>query len=249
LAQIFLSLTFLAFHAFDTAHAIAITLVRLVVTKAGCWSGRTARPPRSERPALVGHKDMSQYDRQHDVQSDHRGRRRDTRRRVAARCAAGRGPFLLLWTIAPVIAYWLSVPVGARVRPLADRERMLLRRTARKTWRYFETFVTDADGWLPPDNFQESEEATRLARRTSPTNIGMAMLSTLAAHDLGYVTTNGSARAVGRNAGHAGKPRTIPRALPELVRHRHACAVAPALRLDRSTAGTLPDVSSRLRRD
>src|SRR4030095_4423135 len=33
LAQIFLSLTFLAFHAFDTAHAIGVTLVRLVVTK------------------------------------------------------------------------------------------------------------------------------------------------------------------------------------------------------------------------
>src|SRR4029077_14995315 len=48
--------------------------------------------------------------------------------------------------------------------------------------------VTEADAWLPPDNYQEGHEP-RLARRTSPTNIGMTLLSTLAAHDLGYITT------------------------------------------------------------
>src|SRR6185369_11407963 len=72
-----------------------------------------------------------------------------------------------------------------------DPERLRLRLAARATWRYFETFVTEADGWLPPDNFQEGEggEPGRVARRTSPTNIGMTLLSTLAAHDLGYLTT------------------------------------------------------------
>jgi hypothetical protein len=75
------------------------------------------------------------------------------------------------------------------VRPLGTRERATLHRTARKTWRYFETFVTDADAWLPPDNYQEDAPAPKLARRTSPTNIGMGLLSTLAAHDLGYLST------------------------------------------------------------
>ena len=87
-------------------------------------------------------------------------------------------------------------------RPLGDRERPLLRRTARKTWRYFETFVTAADAWLPPDNFQEGAEP-RLARRTSPTNIGMTLLSTLAAHDLGYLTTD--------DAGPSGSTARSPR--------------------------------------
>ncbi len=87
------------------------------------------------------------------------------------------------------MAYRLSVPVGARVRPLSDRDRTVLRRTARKTWRYFETFVTEADAWLAPDNYQEAGDAPKLARRTSPTNIGMSLLSTLAAHDLGYLST------------------------------------------------------------
>ena len=66
----------------------------------------------------------------------------------------------------------------------------MLRRAARKTWRYFETFVTGADAWLPPDNFQEgdSDAPPQLARRTSPTNVGIGLLSTLAAHDLGYIS-------------------------------------------------------------
>jgi hypothetical protein len=87
------------------------------------------------------------------------------------------------------VAYWLSVPVGARVRPLGEHERAVMRRTARKTWRFFDTFVTEADGWLPPDNFQQSDDVTRVARRTSPTNVGMGLLSTLAACDLGYLST------------------------------------------------------------
>ena len=42
------------------------------------------------------------------------------------------------------------------------------------------------DHGLPPDNFQETPEP-RVAHRTSPTNIGMGLLATLAAHDLGFI--------------------------------------------------------------
>ena len=189
LAQIVLSLTFLAFHAFDAAHAIVVTLVRLVVTKRRLLEWETAAATAARGAGLVGHKGLTRFIAQM------------TSSPVIATVVAvvvviwrrdalpAATPFLLLWMISPAVAYWLSVPVGARVRPLTDPERMLLRRTARKTWRYFETFVTEADGWLPPDNFQETDEP-RLARRTSPTNIGMAMLSTLAAHDLGYLSTD-----------------------------------------------------------
>src|SRR5690606_25322062 len=101
--------------------------------------------------------------------------------------------FLLLWLLAPVAAYRLSVPVGPRQRPLTATQRAVLRRTARSTWRYFETFVTADSAWLPPDNYQEARPGTstghQLAARTSPTNIAMSLLSTLAAHDLGYIST------------------------------------------------------------
>jgi len=188
LAQIFLSVTFLAFHAFDTAHAIGITLVRMAVTKRRMLEWETAAATAAKAAGIVGQR-----------------LRRFTAEMAASPIIAlvitfwlatqkrdalpGAAPFLFLWVIAPVLAYWLSVPVGARVRPLSDRERTLLRRTARKTWRYFETFVTEADAWLPPDNYQEAGDAPKLAPRTSPTNIGMGLLSTLAAHDLGYLTT------------------------------------------------------------
>ena len=60
---------------------------------------------------------------------------------------------------------------------------------ARKTWRYFETFVGAEDHALPPDNVQLVPELT-VAHRTSPTNIGMALLATLAAHDFGFIDTD-----------------------------------------------------------
>ena len=47
-------------------------------------------------------------------------------------------------------------------------------------------FVGAEDNWLPPDNFQEDPKPF-VAHRTSPTNIGMLLLSTVSAHDFGYV--------------------------------------------------------------
>src|SRR5205807_1355794 len=71
--------------------------------------------------------------------------------------------------------------------PLGADERRFLRRTARKTWRFFETFVGPDDNWLPPDNFQE-QPGPKIAHRTSPTNMGLLLTSTLVAHDLGYLS-------------------------------------------------------------
>ena len=155
---------------------------------AGCSNGRQRRRRRRERRESSGRGCAASWSRWRPARSS----RPPSPSSIAARepdALPAAAPFLLLWTIAPVVAYWLSVPVGARVRPLSDRDRTVLRRTARKTWRYFETFVTEADAWLAPDNYQEAGDTPKLARRTSPTNIGMSLLSTLAAHDLGYLST------------------------------------------------------------
>ena len=96
-------------------------------------------------------------------------------------------PLLVLWWLAPEIARSVSRPSPARVgKPLADADRRKLRLLARRTWLFFETFVGPNDQWLPVDNHQE-EPREQTAHRTSPTNIGMMLLSTLAAYDLGYV--------------------------------------------------------------
>ena len=62
-----------------------------------------------------------------------------------------------------------------------------LRLIARQTWRFFETFVTEADNMLPPDNFQERPEPV-VARRTSPTNIGVYLLSVVSARHFGWLS-------------------------------------------------------------
>jgi len=98
------------------------------------------------------------------------------------------GPVLLLWLFSPAIAWWISLPLPRREARLSREQTRYLGRIARKTWAYFETFVGPDDHWLPPDNYQEYRAAT-LAHRTSPTNMGLALLANLAAHDFGYIPT------------------------------------------------------------
>src|SRR5437016_6556628 len=62
-----------------------------------------------------------------------------------------------------------------------------LRNLSRRTWAFFETFVGPEDHWLPPDNFQE-HPAGAIAHRTSPTNMGLALLANLSACDFGYIS-------------------------------------------------------------
>ncbi len=98
-------------------------------------------------------------------------------------------PFSLLWALSPVVAHWISLPPRATgARPLSEDDARSLRLTARRTWRFFETFVGPEDHALPPDNFQE-EPTPVVAHRTSPTNLGLYLLSTIAAHDFGWLGT------------------------------------------------------------
>jgi cyclic beta-1,2-glucan glucanotransferase len=98
------------------------------------------------------------------------------------------GPIVLLWVIAPVITWWISKPMAKLLSALTHQQNVFLRRLARKTWSFFELFVGQDDNWLPPDNFQE-QPVVAIAHRTSPTNIGLSLLSSITAHDFGYLTT------------------------------------------------------------
>ncbi len=105
--------------------------------------------------------------------------------RPAALTAAG--PILALWLLAPAIAWWLSLPLVRLEPKLTAEQEIFLRKIARKTWAFFDRFVVDEDHWLPPDNFQESP-GPEIAHRTSPTNIGLALLANLSAYDFGFIT-------------------------------------------------------------
>ncbi|MBM2823871.1 MAG: phosphorylase, partial [Thermoleophilia bacterium] len=96
-------------------------------------------------------------------------------------------PFVLLWGLSPFIAWRISLPPKlAEAQILSQQETRSLRLIARRTWRFFETFVVAAENFLPPDNFQEDPEPV-IAHRTSPTNIGLYLLSTTVAHDFGTI--------------------------------------------------------------
>jgi cyclic beta-1,2-glucan synthetase len=95
-------------------------------------------------------------------------------------------PLLIAWLLSPEIAYWISRPIRHAPVALSADEHQRLRRLARRTWLFFEEFVGPEDHWLPPDHFQEAPRGV-VAHSTSPTDLGLLLLSTLAAYDLGYI--------------------------------------------------------------
>ena len=98
-------------------------------------------------------------------------------------------PILLAWFFSPAIARWVSLAqADAGSLAISTADTRSLRLIARRTWRFFETFVTEAEHMLPPDNFQEDPKPV-VAHRTSQTNIGLYLLSTVAARDFGWIGT------------------------------------------------------------
>ena len=95
--------------------------------------------------------------------------------------------FGLLWALSPLIARTVSLPPRIiEEAPLSEVDAAALRLVARRTWRYFEDFAGPEENFLPADNFQETP-APIVARRTSPTNIGLSQLSTAAAADFEWI--------------------------------------------------------------
>ena len=185
-AQVLLQITLLASHAYEMVHAIVLTLVRMVITQRRLLEWETAAASAARAAGLVARQGPRVF-----VAEMWAGPAAALvvlfwvlPLRAAALPVAL--PFLAAWLASPVVAWWLSRPVVPRRLALSTGDASLLRRIARRTWHYFDSFVVGEDHWLPPDNVQFTPDL-RIAHRTSPTNIGMGLLSTLAAHDLGYL--------------------------------------------------------------
>ncbi|HWU76682.1 MAG TPA: glucoamylase family protein [Rhodanobacter sp.] len=95
-------------------------------------------------------------------------------------------PLLLLWLLSPLLAWWVSQPRQPDAFTPNAAQTRFLRVLARQIWAFFDTHVGPAEHWLPPDNLQE-QPGPVIAHRTSPTNIGLALLANLAAYDFGFV--------------------------------------------------------------
>jgi cyclic beta-1,2-glucan synthetase len=182
-AQSALSIVFLAHHAWSMCDAIGRTLIRLLVTRRHLLEWTTAAQAAvSQEPGLLGYFRWMAGGIVIAILA------------IVICVAAGAGAwplglvFALFWIASPIFANWSSrSPAVAGMVSMSDAEIGSLRLTARRTWRFFETFVTSADNMLPPDNFQEDPEA--LAHRTSPTNLGLYLLSVVSARDFGWIGT------------------------------------------------------------
>ena len=182
IVRVSLQLAFLANHAYEMVHAITVTLVRLGITKHRLleWEAAAVSAHRGGAPRpMVFMKEMIASPM---IAAGVLGLVTVVRPHALPEAL----PVLALWAAAPLIAYALSRPVPTRRAPLDAVDREFLYTVALKTWRYFERFAGPEDHALPPDNVQIVPELT-IAHRTSPTNIGMGLLATVAAHDFGFI--------------------------------------------------------------
>ena len=100
----------------------------------------------------------------------------------------------IVWTLSPFVLAALGAPNTPGAAPLQHAAQRELLGWAKATWQYFETFCTAGEHYLPPDNVQ-TQPPTGTAHRTSPTNMGFALLSALCAHALGIDNGRGLALA------------------------------------------------------
>ena len=106
-------------------------------------------------------------------------------------------PLLVLWFLSPVISWGISRTIPHKKVKLSAEKESFLKIVARRTWRFFEDFVSIENNWLVPDNCQESPSKI-ITRRTSPTNLGMSLLANLTAYDLRYISGEGFLKRTSR---------------------------------------------------
>jgi cyclic beta-1,2-glucan synthetase len=189
--QAFLSIAILAHQSVVMADAIARTLVRLLVTRRHLLEWATAdRVERAQGSVASTFRRMWQGPVMAGASAV-----------VIVLTAPGRLalalPILVLWFASPALAHAGGLRLPHLRASLSREERRAFRKIARATWLFFEELVVAADNWLAPDNYQEGRREL-VAHRTSPTNIGLQLLSTLAAYDFGYLGMTGTLDRVER---------------------------------------------------
>ena len=231
-AQVLLYLTFLAYHAYEMVHAIALTLMRLLFTQRRLLEWETAAAAAARAAGLSARSDILLFIG--EMAASPLIALVVLVIVVGARPAAlpVAAPILALWFAAPVIAAWLSRPVQPPRQRLDEEDRLLLRVVARKTWRYFEAFM-GADG-------------SRAASRQLPGGPGPDGGASHLAHQHRDGTAVHPCRARPRlhrhrrAAGEArgahddhGGARAARGAPPQLVRHEHPGPADAPLRVHR----------------
>ena len=179
----FLSIMFLPYHAAQMLHAVSITLARVFITKKNLLEWVTSDMVEKQQK-----KSLSGYIIKMSV----------TFVEVAVLWVLTLlfMPNILIfisllgvyWIASPFVAYWISLPEDKEKEAISEEAHNELSRITRKTWRFFEDFINPEGNYLAPDNYQ-LDPPNGVAYRTSPTNIGLSLLSVMTARDFGYIGT------------------------------------------------------------
>lgn len=206
LAQILFMLACLPFEAYFSLDAIVRALVRVSITHARLLEWNPASD--SDHAA---HSSMASYVRLMWVAPAIAVITSSWLAYARPYALAVAWPILALWLISPLLAWKISRPLASHGPELTADQTVFLHKLSRKLWAFFETFVGPEDHWLPPDSYQEYPSPIT-AHRTSPTNMGLALLANLAAYEFGYIpagqlierTSNafGGMRSLERYNGH-----------------------------------------------
>lgn len=190
LAQSTLAITFLAYKAHLMVDAVTRTLWRMMVSKRCLleWETADATERRLSQSEWTTAREMWFGPFASIVLSFF----------VPASSRLAAAPFFAAWLVSPLVAYLISRPIRSFEADLNISDREFLRKTARKTWSFFERFVTEEDSFLPPDNYQEYPKG-KIAHRVSPTNAGLYIASVLAARDFHHIGLSDLTYALERN--------------------------------------------------
>ncbi|MCW5635876.1 MAG: hypothetical protein KIT17_21240 [Rubrivivax sp.] len=168
------------------------------------------------------------------------------------------GMLCLLWAGTPLWIAWAGQAAAPVRAPVRDDDAAYLLGVARDTWRFFEQHVGAASHHLPPDNVQ-TVPRTIVAQRTSPTNIGLYLLSVVTARAFGWIDTQqalsrceatlGTLERLPRHRGHllnwidTRTLQALPPAYVSTVDSGNLCLhlLAVAAALDEAVAAVSPD--------
>lgn len=94
----------------------------------------------------------------------------------------------LWWVITPMIMWYISREIEKQkpIKQLNEEEKQYVLEIGKRTWQFFETYLTEENNYLIPDNYQEDRKE-KIVPRTSSTNIGLSLLAVISAYDLNYI--------------------------------------------------------------
>lgn len=103
----------------------------------------------------------------------------------------------LFYIFVPVIIVYSDIPYKHKSHCHSPNKAFELSSDLAAMWQFYEDYATIGEHYLPPDNVQFAP-VYRICHRTSPTNIGLMMLSILVARDFDLIDSNGLFKRVER---------------------------------------------------